>query len=190
VEIRYSLTLDDFFAFERYMAARRQQKVRAQTPPRPRTRPIFWVIIAIFVVFAVVMVVTNTEKKQGGGRPTFEWTPGGVAAVSVLGTLALLMVLGYLVRKSSVRRAYKSAKAKGLVDDMTFSLSPEHFSSSTAVSTTVTAWSQVEHVGETDEHIVILIGEAVGYIIPKRAFNSSADAISFVAMAKQYSEQR
>ncbi|MBI1915411.1 MAG: YcxB family protein [Planctomycetes bacterium] len=185
MEIRYSLTQDDFFAFERYVRARSQQKARAQGRSRPRTRPIFWIIIGVFVVFAVIMFSTN---RGGRGGPVIEWTPGLAAVCTFYGLLGLLVLFGWLARRAHPKRQYEVKKAKGLVDNVTFSLSPENLSWSTAVSTTIMAWSQVEHVGETDEHIFILISESEGYIIPRRAFNSTADAITFVERAQRYRE--
>jgi len=184
VEIQYSLTQDDFFAFVRCLNARRNPQPTTKAANPPRTRPIFWIIIAVVFVPALIFFLVRGGG-QGGGRG-IEWSPGLAAVCTFWGLFGLLVLAGWLSRRTLPKRLYEAAKAKGAVHDLTVLISPERLTASTGLSTTIMDWSLVEHVGQTDEHIFICTDASAGFTIPKRAFNSNADAIMFLETAERY----
>jgi hypothetical protein len=172
VEVRFNLTLEDISAFWRYVRARRHE--RAHTTGG-------WIFAGISVVILIVVLsVTHLWERV-------PWTSSFIVVVyTFVGTVAFGAGVNWLVEQGNARRNFKAIQAKRLVNNVTASISPEHFSYSTEVSSVTFNWPLIEDVGQIDEHVVILLTKEDGFVIPWRAFDSRAAALTFLETAQRY----
>jgi hypothetical protein len=174
VEVRFNLTLDDFLAFQRYGEAQ-------QTSTRPRPRPVLLYTAAVlFVLFLTLPFVV--------GKPP-EITLSDSKTLIILGfwaSVGIIWLASLRARRVLPRKLFEAARARGLVDDIVVSISPERLTHTNKVSTSSTEWSAIQEVGRTDEYIVIMTGDTTGYIIPRRAFASDAEYEAFWQAARSF----
>jgi hypothetical protein len=180
VEIKFSLTQDDWLVFSRYQRAGKWRKETQVRSVPVQIHPVVGIFIGVTIVAGLYFVVDEVLQR-------IDWTsPVAVGICTFLGTLGLLIGISGFVTDGYVKRHYAMLNAKGLVDNATMSICPESVVYSTRVSSEWTDWCVVEYVGHTDDHTVILVTEMYGYIIPWRAFSSRADAQLFLETAERY----
>lgn len=183
MEVRFNIQPEDVSAFWRYVRARRQREFR-EMKERAHTR-LAWVLAGVAGTVAVIVLsVYNLWSRIACLSPI------AVGICTFMGTVWLIVTVGWFLEQGAVGRHYKALKEKGLVDNVTVSISPEFLGFSTDLSTATYRWSLVEEVGQTDEHIVILLAKEDGYVVPWRAFNSRAEALLFLESAQRYCESR
>ncbi len=167
MEVEYTLTLDDYIAFQHYMM---------RTSPALR-RPI-WMGYAAIVVLISLLFYFNEGWKS--------WENVLFSLAFLVGGLALY---AWLVRSSAgytARRLMKEGKNKGTFGQHTLKLGQDGVVETTEVGETRASWAGVERVTESETYIFIFLSSSMAHVIPKRSFASATQAEQFYQLAQDY----
>ncbi len=167
MEAEYTLTLDDYIAFQRYMM---------------RTSPALRRSIRIGYVAVVVIVLVFFYATEG-------WSSWPNALFSLAFLVACLALYAWLVRSSAERtgrRLMKEGKNKGTFGQHTLKLSQDGVVETTEVGETRASWAGIERVAENETYIFIYLSSTSAHVIPKRSFASATQAEQFYQLAQDY----
>ena len=156
MEVRYSLTVDDYVAFQEHFAAtspvirRQQQQLRA-----------FGVLFCLVTALLFIGVVRS------------DWT--GAAVVAVLAAAAVWFLASALNRwvvQRSVRAAVVDGGA-GPLGQARLTLGDAGVTEEAAGTTTTVTWEAVDRLEESTDHYYVFTAPAAAIIVPRRAPGSA-----------------
>lgn len=179
MEIEFTLKPEDFIAAERYHKKRRSVE-----------RLSFRDIILVCIVFVGIIL------GLGLWLPAFLF---GAAALlpSFIGLLVgmfvgmlLLTWRQALINRSSLKALFEDPRNDWTVRDIRIVLTANEMRMVARGSTRTLEWSRVWRINKTDKHIFIYIMRDSAIAIPRRAFRDEQHFEEFIALARQYQQER
>jgi hypothetical protein len=170
MRIEYSLTLEDFIAFQRHAC-------RTSPAARGVRRKVFIAgaavsLLAVFLAgFRLPVPVLLTMLA------------GGLAIYTVL-TLALTKLTEWW----GMRALSKSTSLLGVVGAHTMTLESAQLIDSCEVNENRYRWQGIERIERTAGYLIFWLNATLAHIVPLRAFASPADAEAFEAAARRLRE--
>ncbi len=148
MEIRYTPTAKDLMAFQSYALRRPGQR-------RGRTRQLAG--LAACVILGALALVFVEEL----------WALNLVdTLLNIIFVLAGLLVVTFVWQKVFLRWVVRS-----LPGEVTVRIAEEGLHYDDGRTHAMTRWSGVEHIGQTRDHILVMLGYAQGYALPRTAFS-------------------
>jgi len=107
----------------------------------------------------------------------------------ILVTTPFVFILQWCLERLVVRRAIRSLirderPGRGQLGRHEVVLGEDEVIESTAVNETRTAWTGVDRVEQSADHIFIYTSPAAAHVIPKRAFSDPQEAEAFFQLAR------
>ena len=107
-----------------------------------------------------------------------------------LAAAVLLVVLAPRILRGSIKRQivrlYRRGDNRGGIGTHRLSLTPEAMVDVAGESESRVAWSDVEKIAATDDHLFIYISAESAIVVPRRAFSDDAGWAEFGEAARQY----
>lgn len=157
-QARYTLTLEDYKKLSE--AFRRLSTVRFVC----RYIPV--VLSIVFVAFAVTM-----------------WSSEWALAVYFCVLAVLLLALEYFAVPWQVRRQFAHQRLGEF--EMDFRADEEGFSTHSELAEGRQKWPSIRRVDDLADHVILWPNNRMGWIVPKRAFESPSQAEAFASLAKE-----
>lgn len=177
MEIRYSLTLDDYLAFLRYKEVTEAQE-RRSTP-----KLIAYLLVLFFAAISSFGLLFGDDKVRS--------ELAGPSAVIVLGGL-LAVGYGRFLRKRARQRQIQEFKydlEKGHWGGLLFRISPERMTFATELTEESLAWPLIAIIAETEELLIFISAQNNAYLVPRRAFPATAAFLAFADLVKCYHKE-
>jgi len=172
MEVEYELTAEDYVALVLY---------HSENDPRLRRSHRNAVIVLVIYVLGALALGLFGPK----GSEMFAI----IACPVLLGILAFKTVPS-LRKWLLLRRLAKSKDGDTHGPSrMKVALSPEDLSHESPDCSVRHRWSGIHNVVKTDNHLFIFFDSATAFIVPRRAFPSSGDFVTFAAQAEDYLRQ-
>ena len=156
MEVRYSLTVDDYVAFQEHFATT-SSAIRKQQEQLRAFGALFCLVIALLVIGVVLS----------------DWV--GAAVVAVVAAAAVWFLSPALNRRvvqRSVRAAVVNGGA-GPLGQARLTLGDAGVTEEVAGTTTTVTWEGVDRVDESSDHYYAFTAPAAAIIVPKRAPESA-----------------
>lgn len=163
MQVDTELTQDDYRAFVNFVCK----------PPRHLSVlslaiwSVLWCGFGLMLLLAAQLVV----------RPAFHTSKDSELLI-VVGICALLCAGIVFVQRRLRTRALPS-RGGVVLGRRTYRLTDEGFHEAGAGNESLTRWSAVQDVKETDQHLFVMLDRTVGYIVPKHSFASRDTADEF-----------
>lgn len=157
--VRYTLTLDDFRQFSKaYRSLTRTRAIACNAD-----------LIALAAMLALA---------------AYSFATNDFGSVSFALTLAaILVVMRFLFRPWQVRRQFEQQRLGEYEIDLR--ADDEGFHVRSELSEGLQKWASVREVNDLPHHIVLWPNNRIGWIVPKRAFSTPAEAEAFAQFAKE-----
>lgn len=159
MQIKYELNENDYWVMNRYMLF--HSKLR-------KTMVMTLILLALFIGWFYLIVKIKSQY----------------SAIFYIITVLILYLLFYLLLKAKTIAASK--KQKDICCEHTLEISEIGIIDTTYINENRYIWNGINKISDNDNYIFIFIGEVQAYVIPKRAFNSDADASEFCSKARLY----
>ena len=173
LEVTYELTADDLWRFNQYY-------LRHKTPYKAIliTNPSLITKIGFALLCFGILVEIGDSVIAVLQHHSPDWAMLVCFAV-------LAIVIPTLLPPSKKRIAKAASKQPGFLCEHVTTISPEWFAERTFVNETKIAWTTILSL-EDDQSYFFFLSKNIGFIIPKRAFSSPAEADAFLNMARRY----
>ena len=156
---KYALTLDDYLAFAKVF--------EVLTPLRRAMRAVMWGMIGLISFAAVYTAIAGNS----------------LMAAYWAGLALLMLAFPLVIGPWTTRRTYHRQHLDGV--QIIFVADDEGFRLTTDRSDASMTWAAVRRADDISGHVLLWPNQQLGYIIPKRAFASPADAEAFAKLAKE-----
>ena len=164
MEITYTLTHEDYFRFNKFLAKRKWSYYT--------NHPAVSGIVAAATCTLVVRIFS--DRAPSWVVPLAALTAGGLGA----GVQFLLM-----------RRCFRRVPANAdRIGTLAVRIEPEGVWGKTAISEGTLQWKGISQVVENPDYVYLLVDRHAGFIIPKRVFADLAAGKTFVDTARSYWE--
>lgn len=158
-DIRYRWTLDDYRVLSEAQAR--------LTRTRRISQSVFWVFVAGLIVTGIIAVLQGERF----------W------AVYFLGLGLLLFSIRVLLAPALRRRQFAHQHLGEY--EIEFKADEDGFATRTEVAESQHKWASIRRVDNKPEHVLLWPNSRMGWMVPKRAFSSAAEAEAFAALAKE-----
>jgi hypothetical protein len=106
-------------------------------------------------------------------------------------TLSSLSIFGYpfyyrWAIKRNAKKIYAAAKSQGILGEHTLTLAAEGFTTACSANESKINWSGVERIDSDEQYIYIYTSPLQAHVIPKRAFSSDEEAMTFLQTAERF----
>ena len=166
--VRYTNTLEDLVAFNRYHYAHSPEIKRSMR--------------RIMVMVSILLVAMSIYLQPIGGVSL------AVNIVVAISCAAFFLIVFSYYFPASLDRAFirlnKEGANKGIIGQHELEIDADGFVERTEVNETRCLWHGVERIVETDEYVFIYISSLMAHVVPKRT-PVTGDIDNFVARAKK-----
>jgi hypothetical protein len=169
MEVEFTLTLEDYRAFQRYHA-------EAEPGSSHSRRFISWIVWVPIGLITVFLALASEEAIHIGIHVLLGALAGAIA------TGFGIWRLGKLTVKSQHARFEEQARSLRL------SITPEAITIASDLSQTSNRWPAVCKIGATDDYAFLYTAAAEAYVVPRRAFRDRQHFDEFVELARRYQE--
>jgi hypothetical protein len=176
MDIEYEITAEDLFAFQ-WRGAYRSPLLR-----RARLRIYVYLFLALLLLSLLPAI----------GADGFRFAR--IDFVFLLVVFPLVALAAWLLDRRQTRRAIRELvkeekQDRGQLGRHRIGLSGQGVHESTAVGESRSSWAGVDRVEQDPSYIFIYTAPHAAHVIPKRAFDSSADADRFYEFARLSREE-
>lgn len=165
MQVRYEQTLDDIAAFNLH---------HFRTSKRSQRRLLLSQVTLIFSTCVVVMIWPGWSLTE---RVVF------FVAFSFLSIVGYPMYYRRAIKRNA-KKIYAAAQSQGILGEHTLTLATEGFATSCSANESRISWSGVERIDSDEQYIYIYTSPLQAHVIPKRAFSSAAEAVTFLQTAE------
>ncbi len=167
MKVEFTLTKEDVWAFDRYMAH-----------PRNIGK---WTYLAIALLFIVALTLVVSSLTDARYTKTLAGIVFNVFFTLLL-PLLMLVVFWALFYRYHLRKM--AQRNPGLYHPQVMEFNPEGFRLSMISTEVIVKWAAVTEIAETDRHFFVMIDKERGYIVPKRALGTDQDAFHFTQQVR------
>lgn len=159
IAIEVDVTLPDIEAFNLHVAFSPRMRARWR-----------WQFVAIYGVLCVLLVAWNLLTF---GRDGFEFVPHALAPVLIISALAAVLTpISYALHRWNLRRMVRTMIGRAPREDYLghkrIEATAEGISVTGANSANRYAWAAVTGLQETPDLLLVMLGEMMAIVIPKR----------------------
>lgn len=147
--LRYTVTVNDLLAFERYFR---------KTDSYSRRRRAWSLWGGPFLLLAIGMLYGHLKQD-------WRWAVG-YAALAGLFHLVLRGIYGPIIERR-LRTFYSKNKSPLLTGESSLEIKDEGLHRRTSVSESTTSWAGISKLVSTDTHLFVYVGATAAFIVPK-----------------------
>ena len=170
MEVEYELTPDDLYAF--------QFRAVEKSPIVKRTRRNAYIALLLAVLILTVLPAIGSDG----------FDPSRLSLGFFFGFFGLVAALTWFFDRRMTRRGIldfikQEKPEKGLIGRHKVKLEETGLVESTAVGEARTSWRGVDRIEDDPDYIYLYTTPSAALVIPRRSFNSVADADQFLQFA-------
>lgn len=181
MEIEYELTVADMAAFLRFQLRRR---------PKGKPLPLTYVVRMLLAPIPILMA---------GLSGWFYWQPkgawlSGCCAGVVISLLSIIVIYGWFQAKTFIpniiRFYWDRDESRWYFARRRLTIAPSGLEITNEFQQVRYSWPVVWLIGSTDKHVFLYVTSSTAIIVPRRVFRDFQHFEKFVALARQYQEER